>query len=266
MWLSAGSQREPARSRRVRPHRALSTAQGSFCSNKQLRKTFTAELKIVRTRIARPLACPTVTHVAPLAVYRVYLLNEGRRSSASESAEHAASLTSAKPATAAPPRRNCASMLAALPLAHVISLSLLVPPARLPTLHGGGAVRCSAVPAVVQEWSPQASLLTPVVSRASRAPPPRMQEAPFWQNVERFARFFISSVAGLILQLLSPFAIFSRSPVLAAVGATLFVGILVFLYLTLTSMQAPLDVAVAREAARDPSMQSMLNDIYGPGN
>ena len=157
-------------------------------------------------------------------------------------------------------------MLAALPLAHVISLSLLVPPARLPTLQAGGAVRCSAVPAVVQEWSPQASLLTPVVSRASRAPPPRMQEAPFWQNVERFARFFISSVAGLILQLLSPFAIFSRSPVLAAVGATLFVGILVFLYLTLTSMQAPLDVAVAREAARDPSMQSMLNDIYGPGN
>ena len=199
-------------------------------------------------------------------MYRVYLLNEGRRSSASESAEHAASLTSAKPASAAPPRRNCASMLAALPLAHVISLSLLVPPARLPTLHGGGAGRCSAVPAVVQEWSPQASLLTPVASRASRAPPPRMQEAPFWQNVERFARFFISSVAGLILQLLSPFAIFSRSPVLAAVGATLFVGILVFLYVTLTSMQAPLDVAVAREAARDPSMQSMLNDIYGPGN
>lgn len=157
-------------------------------------------------------------------------------------------------------------MLAALPLAHVISLSLLVPPARLPTLQGGGAVRCGAVPAVVQEWSPQASLLTPMASRASRAPPPRMQEAPFWQNVERFARFFISSVAGLILQLLSPFAIFSRSPVLAAVGATLFVGILVFLYLTLTSMQAPLDVAVAREAARDPSMQSMLNDIYGPGN
>ena len=66
VWLSAGSQREPARSRRVRPHRALSTAQGSFCSNKQLRKTFTAELKIVRTRLARPLACPTVTHVAAL--------------------------------------------------------------------------------------------------------------------------------------------------------------------------------------------------------
>ena len=205
--------------------------------------------------------------MATPAVYRVYLLNEGHRSSASESAEHAASLTSAKPATRPRrPSRNCASMLAALPLAHVISLSLLVPPARLPTLQGGGAVRCSAVPAVVQEWSPQASLLTPVASRASRAPPPRMQEAPFWQNVERFARFFISSVAGLILQLLSPFAIFSRSPVLAAVGATLFVGILVFLYLTLTSMQAPLDVAVAREAARDPSMQSMLNDIYGPGN
>ena len=263
MWLSAGSQREPARSRRVRPHRALSTAQGSFCSNKQLRKTFTAELKIVRTQRSPSRVSECHSRGDAIAVYRVYLLNEGHRSSASESAEHAASLTSAKPATAAP-RRNCASMLAALPLAHVISLSLLVPPARLPTLHG--AMRCGAVPAVVQEWSPQASLLTPVASRASRAPPPRMQEAPFWQNVERFARFFISSVAGLILQLLSPFAIFSRSPVLAAVGATLFVGILVFLYITLTSMQAPLDVAVAREAARDPSMQSMLNDIYGPGN
>ena len=251
----------------MRPHRALSTAQGSFCSNKQLRKTFTAEVKIERTRSSSPSRLSDCeSRRDAKAVYRVYLLNEGRRSSASESAEHAASLTSAKPATAAPPRRNCASMLAALPLARVISLSLLVPPARLPTLQGGGAVRCGAVPAVVQEWSPQASLLTPVASRASRAPPPRMQEAPFWQNVERFARFFISSVAGLILQLLSPFAIFSRSPVLAAVGATLFVGILVFLYLTLTSMQAPLDVAVAREAARDPSMQSMLNDIYGPGN
>ena len=265
MWLSAGSQREPARSRRVRPHRALSTAQGSFCSNKQLRKTFTAELKNRADALDRPLACPTVTHVATLGGVpclppqrRTQKLRERERRARSVADERQASDGRAAPSKL--------SMLAALPLAHVISLSLLVPPARLPTLHGGGAVRCGAVPAVVQEWSPQASLLTPVVSRASRAPPPRMQEAPFWQNVERFARFFISSVAGLILQLLSPFAIFSRSPVLAAVGATLFVGILVFLYLTLTSMQAPLDVAVAREAARDPSMQSMLNDIYGPGN
>ena len=96
MWLSAGSQREPARSRRVRPHRALSTAQGSFCSNKQLRKTFTAEVEIVRTRNAlrpsRLSECESDRDAE--AVYRVYLLNEGRRSSASESAEHAA-LTSA---------------------------------------------------------------------------------------------------------------------------------------------------------------------------
>ena len=156
------------------------------------------------------------------------------------------------------------SMLAALPLAHVISLSLLAPLARLPTSQGG-AVRCGALPAVVaQDWLPQAPLLRPAASRASRVSPARMQEAPFWQNVERFARFAISSVAGLILQLLSPFAIFARSPLLAAVGATIFVSFLAFLYLTLVSMQAPLDVAVAREAARDPSMQSMLNDIYGP--
>tara|TARA_B100000795_G_scaffold92333_1_gene67467 strand:+ start:126 stop:590 length:465 start_codon:yes stop_codon:yes gene_type:complete len=154
-------------------------------------------------------------------------------------------------------------MLAALPLAHVISLALLAPMARLPTLQGG-AVRCGAVPAVAQDWLPQAPLLRPVASRASRVSPARMQEAPFWQNVERFARFAISSVAGLILQLLSPFAIFARSPALAAVGATIFLSILAFLYLTLVSMQAPLDVAVAKEAARDPSMQSMLNDIYGP--
>lgn len=155
-------------------------------------------------------------------------------------------------------------MLAALPLAHVISLSLLAPLARLPTSQGG-AVRCAAVPALAQDWLPQAPLLRAVVSsRASRVSPPRMQEAPFWQNVERFARFFISAMAGLILQLLSPFALFARSPALAAVGATIFLSILAFLYLTLVSMQAPLDVAVAKEAARDPSMQSMLNDIYGP--
>lgn len=107
-------------------------------------------------------------------------------------------------------------------------------------------------------------MFRPVVSRASRVSPVRMQEAPFWQNVERFARFAISSVAGLILQLLSPFAIFTRSPALAAVGATIFLSFIAFLYITLVSMQAPLDVKVATDAARDPSMQSMLNDIYGP--
>ena len=77
-----------------------------------------------------------------------------------------------------------------------------------------------------------------------------MEDAPFWPNIERFARFFISSVAGLILQLLSPFAMFSRSPALAAVGGTLFIGILAFIYITLTAMQAPLDVAHSK--AQEP--------------
>ena len=154
-------------------------------------------------------------------------------------------------------------MLAALPLAHVLTLSLLAPLSLRPTLPAV-SVRCLAQQDVLREWPQQTPLLRPAASRVSRALPVRMQEAPFWQNVERFARFAISSVAGLILQLLSPFAIFSRSPALAAVGATIFIGILAFFYLTLVAMQAPLDVAVATEAARDPTMQSMVSDTYGP--
>ena len=148
-----------------------------------------------------------------------------------------------------------------------VTLSLLAPPAA-PLTQLGAAARC-VVPLSAAHGQPGRSALllrssSSSLAASARAPPVRMQEAPFWSNVERFARFFISSVAGLILQLLSPFAMFSRSPALAAVGGTLFIGILAFIYITLTAMQAPLDVAVATEAARDPSMQTMLNDIYGP--
>ena len=143
-----------------------------------------------------------------------------------------------------------------------LSLSLLAP-LRPPLIRLGIEARC-LVPhgATHRELTRSTMLRSEIV--ISRSPAVRMQEAPFWQNVERFARFAISSVAGLILQLLSPFAVFSRSPALATVGASLFFGLLAFLYVTLQAMQAPLDVAVASEVARDPSMQSMLNDIYGP--
>ena len=104
--------------------------------------------------------------------------------------------------------------------------------------------------------------------------------------VSRFARFFVTSVSGLIFGLLSPFAAFARTPALAAVGASLFVGTLAFIYITLTAMQTPIETyqppAPTERSAptstaiggvqsggmqldvRDGSMKKMLEDIYGP--
>ena len=73
----------------------------------------------------------------------------------------------------------------------------------------------------------------------SRASAVRMEDAPFWPNIERFARFFISTITGLIFGLLSPLAAFGRSPLLALVGTSLVLGTLAFFYFTLTSMQSP---------------------------
>jgi len=120
----------------------------------------------------------------------------------------------------------------------------------------------------------------------ARSRVPFMQsELPFWENVSRFARFFVTSVSGLIFGLLSPFAAFARTPALAAVGASLFVGTLAFVYITLTAMQTPIETyqplaptersAPSSTAAggqtggtqldvRDGSMKKMLEDIYGP--
>ena len=108
-------------------------------------------------------------------------------------------------------------------------------------------------------------MITPtlsVTSAAARAGPLRMEEeAPFVENSIRFVRFFISTVTGLILGLLSPLMIFTRTPTLAAIGGSIVIGILVFFYLTLTNMQmTPVEV---QTLPQDPSMNSKLNDIYG---
>ena len=102
--------------------------------------------------------------------------------------------------------------------------------------------------------------------RAAAAPPARvgvrMEDAPFWPNIERFARFFISTITGLIFGLLSPLAAFGRSPLLALVGTSLVLGTLAFFYFTLTSMQSP--EFTPPSVIPDQSVQQMMDEIYGP--
>lgn len=88
-------------------------------------------------------------------------------------------------------------------------------------------------------------------------------------------RFGITSVTGLIAGLLAPFGAFLRTPTLAAIGASLMLAVLAFVYLTLQAMQsnivAPVASApikyegtvVSSDAPVDPSMKKMLLDIYG---
>jgi len=98
-----------------------------------------------------------------------------------------------------------------------------------------------------------------------------MQDVPFWENVVRFMRFGITAITGLIAGLLSPFAAFLRTPTLTAIGATLLIGFLVFIYTTLTTMQQtpayvppPTSQSYQLQApAVEPSMKKMLTDIYG---
>lgn len=152
----------------------------------------------------------------------------------------------------------CTTLLALAACSYTSALSLSAAGRRavaLPVvrpLHGANAATV-----------PQ-QLLAPTLATtsAARAGAVRMEEeAPFWQNVGRFVRFFISSVSGLILGLLSPFMAFTRTPTLAAIGATLLIGVLVFFYLTLTNMQVtPVEV---QSLPVEPSMNAMLTDIYG---
>ena len=92
-----------------------------------------------------------------------------------------------------------------------------------------------------------------------------MEEAPFWDNVGKFARFFISTVTGLILGLLSPFAqLFSKSPTFAAIGAALTLGVLAFFYATLSAMQTtPVETAQQTAGVVEPAVSDMLRDLYG---
>jgi hypothetical protein len=121
---------------------------------------------------------------------------------------------------------------------------------------------------------PQQQLLVPMRHHtigASRSPQPIMQDVPFWENVVRFMRFGVTATTGLIAGLLSPFAAFMRTPTLQAIGASIFVGILAFTYLTLTAMNTtpeyvpppPSAGYQQRAAPADPSMKSMMSEIYG---
>ena len=127
--------------------------------------------------------------------------------------------------------------------------------------------------------------LSPVVQpQQLRAPldAVRMQDPGFWENVLRFMRFGITSVTGLVAGLLSPFSVFLRTPTLTAIGATLFAGILAFVYISLSEMTSPSGAAVPSYQApapsrtalgssqsrggqneNDPSMKKMLLEIYG---
>ena len=88
----------------------------------------------------------------------------------------------------------------------------------------------------------------------------------------------------VVLWLLQPFSFFLRTPLLTAIGGTLVVSVLAFIYITLTSMQStPLEgpgsmpvtyeptatslqrskADEARVIGQDASMRSMLEDIYG---
>ncbi|KAL1500562.1 hypothetical protein AB1Y20_013217 [Prymnesium parvum] len=115
---------------------------------------------------------------------------------------------------------------------------------------------------------PPPTFVTKAVGKATgcRAPPVQMQEVPFVENVFRFMRFFITASTGLVAGLLSPFSAFLRTPTLTAIGAVLLVGVIVFFTLTLQGMMSPSAMMApsVQDVAPDPSMQRMLQDIYGP--
>ena len=84
-------------------------------------------------------------------------------------------------------------------------------------------------------------------------------------------RFGVTSMTGLVAGLLSPFAAFMRTPTLQAIGGSLLLSFLVFIYITLQAMQStpapyvppsgsPANLATPQV---DTSMKRMLNDIYG---
>ena len=61
----------------------------------------------------------------------------------------------------------------------------------------------------------------------------------FWNNISRYPRFFISSVAGLILVILTPFKnLFKikKLRVFVIIGFILFVGILYFIILNMVGL------------------------------
>ena len=58
----------------------------------------------------------------------------------------------------------------------------------------------------------------------------------FWNNISRYPRFFISSMVGLILVIVSPFRNLFKIPKLRVILIILFIGFIIFLYLILQNM------------------------------
>ena len=61
----------------------------------------------------------------------------------------------------------------------------------------------------------------------------------FWNNISRYPRFFISSVAGLILVILTPFKnLFKikKLRIFVIIGFILFVGILYYIILNMAGL------------------------------
>jgi len=58
----------------------------------------------------------------------------------------------------------------------------------------------------------------------------------FWENIARYPRFFISSMIGLLLILISPFQKLLRTTTGKIIFGFSFLGIISFLTLTLKSM------------------------------
>jgi hypothetical protein len=159
----------------------------------------------------------------------------------------------------------------------VLQLVCVVGLVQLPTARWGSSTSCASFAAqrggVHRVQTLPARALRFAHPTSERSQVVRMQELPFWENVGRFARFFITASTGLVVGLLSPFRAFLRTPTLTAIGASLLIGFLVFLTFTLQAMngssspyQPPpaIQKFEAPDPKKDPTMQRMLNDIYGP--
>lgn len=58
----------------------------------------------------------------------------------------------------------------------------------------------------------------------------------FWNNISRYPRFFISSMLGLILIILTPFKNLFKIPKLRFVGIVFLIGFIIFLYFIIQNM------------------------------
>ena len=160
--------------------------------------------------------------------------------------------------------RRLRALALAVIVASACGLSSPLParPAAAVALARAPPGRPTRVPRAVAPLGQLQPTLRAAAAAPSRASAVRMEDAPFWPNIERFARFFISTITGLIFGLLSPLAAFGRSPLLALVGTSLVLGTLAFFYFTLTSMQSP--EFTPPSVIPDQSVQQMMDEIYGP--